>query len=174
VRYPLDALVSSYFQAVLQTNEFSGELSQFLEHKVWGLEKWIRFYNLWAHHRQNVKDVLLLRYEDLRSDTEISFKHLLKFLVIDIKEQQTNEAIYYASFENMKTLEKKGDIPRYRSSGLKVFATGDINNPESYHVRKGKVGGYKDYLSLSEIEKYEARIAQELDPWYGYTHSLGK
>lgn len=168
VRHPLDALVSHWFQFRYQIGNYDGDLIDFLEHPVYGLEKCFRFYNLWAERKDAVAGIMPLRYEDLRVDTARHFKVLLEFLGVKPDEQLINQAIEYASFKNMRKIEKSGQVPRYRSSGLKVFATGDVKNPDSYHVRKGKVGGYKEYLSTEMIAHYEARVVTEMGPWYGY------
>ena len=33
-----------------------------------------------------------------------------------------------------------------------LLQPGDVSDPESYKVRKGKVGGYADYLASDDIE----------------------
>ena len=44
---------------------------------------------------------------------------------------------------------------------------GDVRDPESFKVRRGKVGGYREYLSL-EDQKYAADALMKLDPRFGY------
>ena len=46
----------------------------------------------------------------------------------------------------------------------------DAADPDSYKVRRGKVGGFADYLAASDIE-YLNRIVATLDPRYGYDGS---
>jgi hypothetical protein len=53
----------------------------------------------------------------------------------------------------------------FNSAGL---SRADPDNPESYRVRRGVVGGYVDYLSTEEILTLERGLAH-LDPRYGYS-----
>jgi len=45
---------------------------------------------------------------------------------------------------------------------------GDRGNPDSYKVRRGKVGGYRDYFDDAEIARIDALVTETLDPVYGY------
>jgi hypothetical protein len=45
---------------------------------------------------------------------------------------------------------------------------GDVRDPESFKVRRGKVGGYAEYLSV-EDQQYAAVAIQKLDPRFGYS-----
>ena len=49
----------------------------------------------------------------------------------------------------------------------KILRAGDVHDPESFKVRRGKVGGYREYLSL-EDQQYAAAALRELDPRFGY------
>ena len=168
-RYPLDALVSSWFQFRYRGKvSYKGDLETFLEDPVLGLEKLITFHNVWAEWQDAVREILLLRYEDMSLDTRSQLQRLLKFLNIEVNLSMVNEAVEYASFNNMKKIEMSGRAPRYKSSGLNVFATGDAKNPNTHHLRRGIVGGYKDHLKSDLWEKYEAQIANKMHSSYGY------
>jgi hypothetical protein len=112
---------------------------------------------------------LLARYEDLHQDTRGQFKRLLSFLEVEIQNDLIDEAISYGSFENMSRMQKEGTAPTSKDSGKKVIWIKDPENPEARHVRKGKIGGYRDYLTQQECDRFEGIISQELDPWFGYT-----
>jgi hypothetical protein len=45
---------------------------------------------------------------------------------------------------------------------------GDVRDPESFKVRRGKVGGYREYLSAEDQQFAEAALTK-LDPRFGYT-----
>jgi hypothetical protein len=62
-------------------------------------------------------------------------------------------AVRYGAFENMRRLERSGIFPRKMSPG-------DPGDEESYQVRKGKIGGYVDYLSPDDIA-YVDRVIDE-------------
>ena len=48
-----------------------------------------------------------------------------------------------------------------------LLQPGDVNDPESYKVRRGKIGGYVDYLDPSDVE-YADQAMSALDPRFGY------
>jgi hypothetical protein len=43
-----------------------------------------------------------------------------------------------------------------------------VRDPESFKVRRGKVGGYREYLSAGD-QQFSAAAMKELDPRFGYT-----
>jgi len=44
----------------------------------------------------------------------------------------------------------------------------DKNDPESFKTRRGKVGGYVDYLTPQDIEFLDAKMREGLPLCYGY------
>ena len=168
VRYPLDALVSAWFQGKTREDPpWEGSLEEFIAHDVRGLDKLVRYYDLWAAARAQ-EDVLILRYEDLRADTTTKFRETLDFIGMPIDDARVDDAVEYASFDSLKAMETAGRGPTYKSSGYDVFATGDRSNPDAYHVRKGQVGGYRENLDADAATRWEQLIAETMDPVYGY------
>jgi hypothetical protein len=49
------------------------------------------------------------------------------------------------------------------------LAAGREGDPESFKTRRGKIGGYVDYLSADDVAWLNRRIDAELDPFYGYS-----
>jgi hypothetical protein len=49
----------------------------------------------------------------------------------------------------------------------KILRAGDVRDPESFKVRRGKVGGYEEYLSPKDQE-YAKRALRRLDDRFGY------
>jgi hypothetical protein len=166
VRHPLDALVSSWQQRRHRSAAgYSGSLMEFLDDPVHGLSKLLRYYRLWERASSQGKHIHLLRYEDLMQDAIVGFEHLLEFIDIDPSPELVSKAVDYASFENMKKLETAGDGPRYTSTGLEIFATGDRRIPDAFHVRRGKVEGFREYLGESEAAHYQGWVAREGGEW---------
>ena len=165
-RYPLDALVSSWHQAVRRDRSFGGGLEDFIADPVHGLDKLLRFYELW---RAEAPDAFrLLRYEDLRADTAAELARLLRFLEIDPDPELLDRAIADSSFDAMRRLEAEGRGPKFTSSGLDVFATGDREDPNAFHVRRGKIGGYRDELGPDECRRLEGMVSAAMSDLYGY------
>jgi Sulfotransferase domain len=169
VRHPLDALVSLYKQTVyrVKPKPFSGDLVQFIEDPVYGLNKIIVFYELWRDSVDR-ESVLLWRYEDARLDMASSLRQILTFLQLPIVEELISDATTYGSFDNMKAMEKSEVPLRYRSSGFQIFASGDLSNPDAFHVRKGEVGAFRGELRREDADRFEAIVRNHLSSRYGY------
>lgn len=163
VRDPRDVVVSYYFQCTKRQNLYQGNISNFVRDPGFGIERIINFMNLWKNSQNVPEDFILLKYEDLHSNPCGELNNFLKFSgVHEINDELISRAIDYGSFENMRRMEEKGVVEGTR---LTVQAPGDS---EAYKVRKGKVSGYKEYLSQSDIEYVNNRIIELLDPGFGY------
>jgi len=170
IRHPLDTLVSLWMQRQHRgAGRRASPLPDLLEDPVWGIEKLFRFYSLWDRHRGDVRDFLLLRYEDLRADPHEAFAGLLRFLRIPLEQDRLHQAVSDADFESMKKLELSGDRPKYRSSGQSIFASGDLSNADALHVRRGKVGGFYDYFKQEDLGRLLNIIDQKLPRSLGYS-----
>ena len=42
------------------------------------------------------------------------------------------------------------------------------DNPDSYKVRRAKVGGYRDYFNDEEVAAIDRQLAERLDGLFGY------
>jgi hypothetical protein len=69
----------------------------------------------------------------------------------------------------MKKIEKSGDVPKFRSSGYSIFGAADRSDPDAFHVRRGKVGGFRDYLTEQEVDRLLASIDWQLPEFFGYS-----
>jgi hypothetical protein len=170
VRHPLDALVSFHKQNLYRVNPkpFSGDVVQFIESPIYGLNKLIRFYEIWRDSL-SAANVMVWRYEDARTNMESSLREVLTFLQLPLVDELISEAATYGSFDNMKAMEKSREPLRYRSSGFEIFASGDLSNPDAFHVRKGEVGGFRSELRPDDIARFEAIVRDRMT--FGYGHS---
>jgi hypothetical protein len=50
---------------------------------------------------------------------------------------------------------------------------GEVGNPDSFKVRRGKVGGYRDYLSDEQAAELDGLVATRLSSVFGYGISHG-
>ena len=122
------------------------------------------FLNLWAKEADKVEHFHLLRYEDLRARPHEELRRLLDFMQVEASDAQVNAAVEYSSYENMKKMES---TQQFRLSGEHMMPH-DRDNPDSYKVRRAKVGGYRDYFTDAEVERIDAQLARTLDPLFGY------
>ncbi len=122
------------------------------------------YLNLWAKESGEVEAFHLLRYEDLRSNTREELRRLLDFMQVDASDADVEAAVEYSSYENMKKMESK---EQFRFAGGRMMPR-DKDNPDSFKVRRAKVGGYRDYFSDEEVLAIDARLKAELDPLFQY------
>lgn len=175
VRDPRDVIVSSYFEMSKRGQlfgknpyekrqpVFEGDLSEFIARTEGSFDTILAYYNIWAENRRIPKGFLLLRYEDLQEEPQSELRRTLDFMGLEaIQDDTIAEAVEYASFENMRRMEQLG---QFQSNILNPADTSDL---ESYKTRRGKVKGYKQYLSDEEIADLDKKIRDNLSEIFGY------
>jgi hypothetical protein len=176
VRRPQDVAVSQFFQwkyrmrpgkmAMNRYPRAGTELSvfDFVTHPDVGLSRIIDFMNVWAAELPRIKNLLLVRYEDLRSDTEKQLARIVEFFGLEPDTQHIRNAVEFATVENLRKMEKENYFWR---SGSRVKAK-DPSNPHSYKVRRAKVGGYRDYFDDAQLAEIDAMVDSRLSEVFGY------
>jgi hypothetical protein len=176
-RNPLDTTVSQYFQWKFRMRPGKKALNEYPEHgadmeifpfmmdRDAGLPKVIDYLNLWAREAPKCRDFLLVRYEDMRADTEGTLQRIVDFIGTPGEQREIEEAVKFASVENMRQMEQKRT---FWLSGSRMVAK-DKNNPDSFKVRKAKVGGYREYFDDAQVAQMKALVERELAPFFGYS-----
>jgi len=176
VRRPQDVAVSQFFQwkyrmrpGKMAMNRYppaGADLSvyDFVTNPDVGLPRIIDFLNVWATELPRIKNLLLVRYEDLRSDTEKQLTRIVEFLGLEPDTQHVRDAVEFATVENLRKMEKENYFWR---SGSRVKAK-DPNNPHSYKVRRAKVGGYRDYFDDAQLAEIDGMVDSRLSEVFGY------
>ncbi len=167
-RDPRDAFVSHYLQLTHRDPGTPADVRQksvteMLRDERFGIRSIIEVMNHWLKEFSGRSNFILIRYESLRVAPENNFRELLVFL--SGKEPDAvafGAALDFSAFENMKKLEAAGAFES------KILRAGDVRDPESFKVRRGKVGGYAEYLS-AEDRQYAAETLQQLDHRFGYS-----
>ncbi|MFW5653653.1 MAG: sulfotransferase domain-containing protein, partial [Planctomycetota bacterium] len=107
----------------------------------------------WYAERDVPAAVLFVRYEDLHASTEATLRRVLNFAGLHTADDATiRQAVEYCAFDRLKKAEASG---RFGSEDL---TPGHPQDAESYKVRRGKVGGFTDYLSDADIAYIDERI----------------
>jgi len=164
-RDPRDILISLYFHKSRRDHAFAGTLSQFIDAPIGGFNNILRFYQIWAQNMHIPKGFHLIRYEDLHKAPETELQKLFAFMGLkDIQPETIAEAITFAQFDKMQKMEKQG---QFQESNR--LLPGDAADIDSFKARRGKVGGYIDYLSAAEINDLNERMHQYLPPVFNYT-----
>ncbi len=166
-RDPRDAFVSHYVQLVRRSADTPGELkrrtiSDLLHDRAFGIQAIVETMNEWLREFSRRENFTLVRYESLRADPEKVFRELLVALgELSPKPEPFAQALRFSDFENMKKMEAAAAF------NSKILLPGDVKDPESFKVRRGKVGGYREYLS-AEDQQYAAVAVKRLDARFGY------
>lgn len=152
VRDPRDVMVSSYFHATRHKHRFEGDINDFLKDSRQGVASLTRYLNGWSaglrHHRH-----IMVSYEDLSRDPHGETARVLGFLGVEAKPDLVAEAVATASFQSMQKLEQAAGLPGHDY---------DRSDNESLRMRRGKAGGFADYLTADQIEYIDATCDREL------------
>ena len=73
----------------------------------------------------------------------------------------------FASFEQIQKMERQHF---FRSERMHPR---DDSDPNAFKVRRGKVGGYRDYLDDRQIAMMDDLVASRLCSRFGYARDLG-
>src|SRR6058998_1671626 len=166
-RDPRDCFVSLYLQLTRRDPHAPVELrrksvSEMLRDRRFGVHAIVNTMNNWIEEFSGRDDFIVIRYEALRASPAEYFRDLLTVLGESAPDMTMfHEALEFSRFENMQKLEAAGAFDS------KILHPGDVRDPESFKVRRGKVGGYREYLSEEE-QQYAANALAELDTRFGY------
>ncbi|CAA6823247.1 MAG: Unknown protein [uncultured Thiotrichaceae bacterium] len=166
VRDPRDVIVSLYFEMTrrsqfyevwgFDTSNFPSKytpISAFIRGEQGGIDSIIRYFEIWDKASQALENFICIHYEDMKTNTENILVKALQHWNLPIEPDCIAEAIKACEFERMQHKEAKGD---YQSLSL---TPADQEDPESFKVRRGKVGGYIDYLSTNDIAYLNSRCS---------------
>lgn len=102
------------------------------------------------------------QYEAFRREPAAQLERLLQAIGCGVDDAHIEAAVAFTEFERLKKREAESF---YQSE---VLRPGDPQRPNSFKVRRGQVGGYKDELTADEIERLEQRIDALMADGLGY------
>lgn len=105
---------------------------------------------------------IAISYEALSEDPGGVFQRLADYIGLECDAVDIAETLRFTNFDNPKLLERDG---YYRSDKLQPW-NGD--DPNSYKVRRGVVGGYKQDFSADEQFVLDSMLAERLSRNYDY------
>ena len=167
-RDPRDCFVSLFLQLTRRDPNAPVKLrqknvSEMLRDEKFGMRAIVDAMNNWLNEFSQRENFTLVRYEVLRAAPAEHFRDLLAVLGESSPDANIfQEALEFSRFENMQKLEAAGAFDS------NILHPGDVRDPESFKVRRGKVGGYREYLSAEDQQFAEAALT-ELDRRFGYT-----
>jgi len=133
-----DIIVSYYFFHRNRDKDFYNniEINDFALN-YFDLKRTVNKLNYFANQLRKASDYKIIEYEKLLNDPNI-FYDIIKFSPFPYNEEIIKNAIDYASFNNMRELEKQ-----------KISE----NTQEKFHTRSGQSYKYKKYLNNNIIEQ---------------------
>ena len=177
-RNPIDIAVSWYHQFTKRQSRAKQELiNHFIEHPVdrntvqmWefvrhsdiGLPSLIEYQNTWARNVRELEHGMLAKYEDLRAEPIPTLLKITQLMGEEFSEDEIRAAVEWGSFDNLQKLETSGT---FSQGGMKLV---NANDPSTFKVRRGKVGGYRDDFDPQQVAELEALVRDNILPELGY------
>lgn len=158
-RDPRDAIVSYFFQLTSRLDVFDGTIHEFIKHEKHGIRTACLFNTGWIKNAHKFSGFFHLKYEDLIEEPENTLTKTINFIGIEKKQRLIRSVIQNNSIEEMRKKEKEGILEKRFPNKFSEKNSDD----NSMKVRKGKVGGYKEYLSEEDIHYCNQVMAE-----YGY------
>ena len=109
----------------------------------------------------------MVRYEDMRENPGAVLGRILDFTGTPATMGQIADAVEFAAYDNHKKKEQATRFSPLRGGWRLV--PGNRDNPDSFKVRRAKVGGYRDYFTDQELARIDAMVDSDLLPVIGYT-----
>ena len=177
-RHPIDIAVSWYHQFTKRQSRAKQELInhsiphpidrktvgmwEFVRHSDIGLPFLIDYQNQWASNVAELPHGLMVRYEELRAEPVPTLHRIVRHMGADFSEEEVRQAVEWGSFDNLQKLETSGT---FKQGGMKLV---NRNDPSTYKVRRGKVGGYRDDFEPEQVAELEALVRDNILPELGY------
>lgn len=169
-RDPRDVAVSLYYERAKRNSpeararagfaEGTDALPLFdflVERNGGALHKVVRFLNEWAAILPRLPGALRITYEEMQAQPDAMLRRVVEHLDQPFSAAEIDQAIAFASFDSLRQKEQHG----FRSSKLRP---GDPDDPQSFKVRRGKVGGWRDELTAIQAAEIDRIVERELVP----------
>ena len=159
-RDPRDTVVSGYFEVTRREKiPYSGTISDFIRDPRHGIVKIILFNKAWLKAGAKLQHFLPITYEQLSADPASALRAIVEFVGGRADDDAISKVVGENTFDKMRHREANREYKQY---GTKLAPTHQ-GDPESYKVRRGKIGGYLDYLSPDDVAYCNAMLER-----YGY------
>lgn len=152
VRDPRDVMVSSYFHATRHKKRYDGDMSAFLKDSSQGLKSLIDYLNNWARALKDHPH-LVTSYEKLTVDPNAALTSVVNFIGCPVSPEAATNAVAQSSFKSMRESEVSVGIPGHDY---------DRTDEKSLRMRRGKVGGFHDYLTKEHISYIDHAVSKRL------------
>ena len=148
-RDPRDTAVSGFYQKLLRRDGYNGTICDFIRDPRHGIEKIVRYNDMWIAFAKTRPKMLVESYEALQQDTTGTFARIVSFFGKAVDKDRIQKIVAANQFSKMQAREREGHYARQYG---RILTPGDPNQPNSFKVRKGKVGSYLEELSPADID----------------------
>ncbi len=153
-RNPKDTLVSLFFfmkQAWERDLEWDDFFERFMKGDVFYGDY---FDNLlsWLPHKDD-KNMLFLRYEDMKKDLPQTVSKIASFMEIELQDETIAKIVELTTFKTMK-----GD----NTANLSWLKNMKDEKGEGKFLRKGVVGDWKNFLSAQQSAEIDTKCTEKL------------
>lgn len=162
-----DALTSYYMHEVYRARKprFAGSVAEFMRSPVYGVEKFVAYYNLLAKFRRGSNaPTFVTRYETMWSEPETTLRENAEFVGIEnVPAKRLSWAVAQCSIENMRRMERAAT---QATAMVPSLFRAKSAAPEAYKARKGGIGNWRGHISnevAAEIDRY---VAKHMDPFF--------
>ena len=130
-----------------------GYVESFLQGKVTRLGSWQSHVSSWLDSPLAKNgNLLVVRYEDLRADTETGLVEMLDFLGVKSDRDRIRRAAENNSLRNMREKEEKAKNSGATLGKGTLLRKHRVDKEDARFVRTGSVGGWREKLSDTQIE----------------------
>jgi hypothetical protein len=173
IRDPRDMATSLYFHFTKRATELEHlsygipqsvramTIYDFMMSPQFGLMNIIRYLNYWTAALKE-RETAIVRYEDLHACPKDTLRKVMDVISPGTTADEIADAVEFASFEKMRQRESLA------IGAAGILAPADKGDPDSFKVRRGKVGAYAEYLTEEQRKAVDSLVAEQLDTAIGY------
>ncbi|ODN03779.1 Sulfotransferase family cytosolic 1B member 1 [Orchesella cincta] len=161
-RNPKDVCVSFYHHKVL-TEAYDKSIDEFVDEFVDDVSQ-SNYAPYWSHvkefwKRRHQSNILFITFEDMKRDLRSVVEKASKFMGKTLSESDMQKLLSHLSFESMKS-NPYVNYDEITDKLTRVHGT----ERKTHFMRKGKVGSWKEELSVQSVQKMDAWISKNRIP----------
>jgi len=173
-RDPRDIAVSYYFHlqnrstAVERAHKgvadavLAKSMFEFVTDPQVGVPRIVALMQRWLARMASLEQAILVRYEDLHADPRAELARVMAFVGQACSAAEIAQAVEFAAFDNLKSREA-GNF--FASDRLRPV---DRADPDSFKVRRGAIGGWRDYFDEDQRAVIDRLVEGQLPARLGY------
>lgn len=146
-RDPRDVMVSHWLHHKNQLGKFNGSLGEFIRSPL-GIGNFVTHLESWVPELDKSQ---VITYEAMREKPIAALRTINTLLDIGLSEQSIQQAVAAGEMDQMRKTEVKHGIAGHSY---------DRSNPEALRVRRGKVGGFIDYMDAANQIYVESALTE--------------